>query len=152
MAREPYNMTGRRDNSSEDDEDMEMTGSETASPQYASILSGSKQPSVSPALLAQDSRNRTTSISSTLPGLRHYSFSSSNASPPFGPTHYQHPISTSACTSTVPSPALLPQGDQDHEATEALLMLNADRRGTQGSISSASGRGRGMSVKDLLTS
>jgi hypothetical protein len=42
------------------------------------------------------------------------------------------------------SPALGPQPDrEDHEATEALLMLNTDRR-------SWNGGGRGMSVKDLL--
>ncbi|OCK76279.1 hypothetical protein K432DRAFT_306726 [Lepidopterella palustris CBS 459.81] len=49
---------------------------------------------------------------------------------------------------TLTSPALGPQPDdrdrEDHEATEALLMLNMDRR-------SWSGRGRGMSVKDLLS-
>lgn len=43
------------------------------------------------------------------------------------------------------SPALGPQPDrEDHEATEALLMLNTDRRNWTGG-------GRGMSVKDLLT-
>jgi hypothetical protein len=46
------------------------------------------------------------------------------------------------------SPALLPQRDRDmdQEATAALLMLNTDRRGTHGGIG-----GRGMSVKDLLS-
>jgi hypothetical protein len=42
------------------------------------------------------------------------------------------------------SPMLEPQADrEDHEATEALLMLNTDRRSWCG--------GRGMSVKDLLS-
>ncbi|KAJ9647919.1 hypothetical protein H2199_001695 [Coniosporium tulheliwenetii] len=45
------------------------------------------------------------------------------------------------------SPALRPQPDQDdHEASSALLMLNSDRR----SWTSANG-GRGMSVRDLLS-
>jgi hypothetical protein len=42
------------------------------------------------------------------------------------------------------SPALKPQADrEDHEATEALLMLNTDRRSWNGA--------RGMSVKDILS-
>jgi hypothetical protein len=42
------------------------------------------------------------------------------------------------------SPMLAPQADrEDHEATEALLMLNTDRRSWNGA--------RGMSVKDLLS-
>ncbi|EAT85461.2 hypothetical protein SNOG_06810 [Parastagonospora nodorum SN15] len=42
------------------------------------------------------------------------------------------------------SPALKPQADrEDHEATEALLMLNTDRRSWSGA--------RGMSVKDMLS-
>jgi hypothetical protein len=42
------------------------------------------------------------------------------------------------------SPALKPQADrEDHEATEALLMLNTDRRSWSGA--------RGMSVKDILS-
>jgi hypothetical protein len=45
--------------------------------------------------------------------------------------------------SSLTSPALGPQPDrEDHEATEALLMLNTDRR---------TWSGRGMSVRDLLS-
>lgn len=74
-------------------------------------------------------------------------------------THFSNPFHTGppsagpiaapgSAHSTAPfsltSPALGPQADrEDHEATEALLMLNTDRR----SWASA----RGMSVKDLLS-
>jgi hypothetical protein len=52
--------------------------------------------------------------------------------------------SHSAATFSLTSPMLAPQADrEDHEATEALLMLNTDRRSWCG--------GRGMSVKDLLS-
>ncbi|KAF2637007.1 hypothetical protein P280DRAFT_408010 [Massarina eburnea CBS 473.64] len=52
---------------------------------------------------------------------------------------------SAAANFTLTSPALGPQADrEDHEATEALLMLNTDRR-------SWNTRGRGMSVKDLLS-
>jgi hypothetical protein len=52
--------------------------------------------------------------------------------------------------SALTSPALMPlresgERDLDQEATAALLMLNTDRRGIPGS-------GRGMSVRDLLSS
>lgn len=52
--------------------------------------------------------------------------------------------SHSAAAFSLTSPALGPQADrEDHEATEALLMLNTDRRSWTGA--------RGMSVKDLLS-
>jgi hypothetical protein len=131
----------------EGDEDVEMTGSEATSPNYRIVPSRSQQPSISPALLAQDSRHRQASYSSASNDQRHCSYStSSNTSPAFGPRAYEYAISNSASNSTLPSPTLLPQGDLDQEATTALLMLNTDRRSTNGSVS-----GRGMSVKDLLT-
>jgi hypothetical protein len=148
-ARPPYNPSESYGtyNDDEGDEDVEMTGSEAASPNYQNVPNRSQQPSISPALLAQDSRHRQASYSSASNDHRHYSYStSSNTSPAFGPRAYEYAISNSASNSTLPSPALLPQGDLDQEATAALLMLNTDRRGTSGSIS-----GRGMSVKDLLT-
>jgi hypothetical protein len=60
-------------------------------------------------------------------------------------THTGPPGSShSAAPFSLNSPALLPQADrEDHEATEALLMLNTDRRSWSGA--------RGMSVKDLLS-
>ncbi|KAI9845764.1 MAG: hypothetical protein M1838_001551 [Thelocarpon superellum] len=85
-----------------------------------------------------------TSASPMLDAQRHYSYSSHSAatSPLFTPqrSHTFPSLSTSA------SPALLPHArdsrDFDHEATEALLLLNTDRR-SQGA--------RGMSVRDLLS-
>lgn len=61
------------------------------------------------------------------------------------PFHSGPPGSShSAAAFSLNSPALLPQADrEDHEATEALLMLNTDRRSWSGA--------RGMSVKDLLS-
>lgn len=130
-------------NDDEDDEDMGMAGSEVPSPNYQMVPSRSQQPSISPALLAQDSTHRQVPYPSVSNDHRHYSYStSSNTSPAFGPRAYEYAISNSASNSTLPSPALLPQGDLDQEATAALLMLNTDRRGKSG---------RGMSVKDLLT-
>jgi hypothetical protein len=66
------------------------------------------------------------------------------ASPALIPGAYSYAQSNASFGSALTSPALLPQTDLDQEATAALLMLNTDRRGIQGS------RG-GMSVKDLLS-
>lgn len=131
-----------------DEEDVEMGGSETPSPALAPIPN-SHQPSVSPALLPQDAsdrhnqyyKDRQNSYSSVSTN-RHYSFSNSTTtSPALLPSVYDYNRS-SAAGSALTSPALLPQRDIDQEATAALLMLNTDRRSTQG---------RGMSVKDLLS-
>lgn len=143
--------TARYDAYDEDDEDVEMEGSEGASPTYTQTPH-SQQPSVSPAILPQEFNynQRNNSYSSASNDHRHYSYSTSaNTSPAFGPQSYEYAVSnTSAANSTLTSPALLPQRDRDldHEATAALLMLNTDRRGTSGSTG-----GRGMSVKDLLS-
>lgn len=108
---------------------------------------------------------------------RHYSYgggggvSSATASPAVGPGWGFGFGGGSAAGSTLTSPALGPlleRGDLDHEATAALLMLNNDRRGTVGSLGNAgagagtnascpggggrSSHGRGMSVRDLLSS
>lgn len=148
-ARESYNSSENYGmyNEEEGDDDVEMTGSEVPSPNYQVTPTRSHQPSISPAILAQDSRHRQASYSSASNDHRHYSYpTSSTTSPAFGPRPYEYAISNSASNSTLPSPALLPQGEPDQEATAALLMLNTDRRGTNGSES-----GRSMSVKDLLT-
>ena len=131
-----------------------MAGSEVPSPTFTASQGGRSQPpSVSPALLAQDSRQRHDSYSSaSTEHHRHYSYSASaTTSPSFGPQVYgyaqgPHSTSHSATASTLTSPALLPQRDLDQEATAALLMLNNDRRGTR-----VSAAGRGMSVMDLLS-
>lgn len=125
----------------DEDNDIEMCGSEAGiSPTYTPIAR-SARPSASPALLPQDSRHRQDSYSSVSTDRRHYSFSTSaTTSPALGPGAYEYARST---PSALTSPALAPQRDLDQEATAALLMLNTDRRNT-------SQRG-GMSVKDLLS-
>jgi len=132
----------------DEDEDIEMGGSEATSPVYMAATPRSHQPSISPAIIPQDSRDRQNSYSSASTDQRHYSYSaSSTTSPAFGPQGYAYARSTASAGSALTSPALLPQRDLDQEATAALLMLNSDRRGTN---ASANGRG-GMSVKDLLS-
>lgn len=128
--------------------DVEMTGSEAASPTYSNQTYRSHRPSESPALLAQDSRDRNNSYSSASTDHRHYSYGASSAvSPAFGPQSYGYARGVpSASNSTLTSPALPPQRDLDQEATAALLMLNNDRRGLH-----PAGPARGMSVKDLLS-
>ncbi|KAI0140041.1 hypothetical protein F4776DRAFT_572290 [Hypoxylon sp. NC0597] len=130
-------------------EDVEMTNSEAPSPAYVETPARSSQSSISPALMAQDARARQQSYSSASTEYRHYSYSApSNTSPAFGPQGYpQHVGPASASHSALTSPALRPQQEIDQEASAALLMLNADRRGAPGA-----GSGRGMSVKDLLSS
>jgi len=139
------NSSSRQYQSYEDDGDVEMGGSEGPSPTTTTPAAHFRQQSISPAILPQDSRDRQNSHSSTSTGRRHCSFGTSTTSPALGPGIYDYARS-SAAGSTLTSPALAPQRDLDQEATAALLMLNTDRRGTQGSIS-----GRGMSVKDLLS-
>ncbi|KAF3067102.1 hypothetical protein GL218_08766 [Daldinia childiae] len=144
-----YDMDEDRDDE-EGQDDVEMTGSEAPSPVYAQTPVRSNQSSISPALVAQDARGRHHSYSSISTEYRHYSYSgpSSNTSPAFGPQGYsQHVGTASTSNSALTSPALRPQQEIDQEASAALLMLNVDRRGV-----ASSGSGRGMSVKDLLSS
>ncbi|KAK5987391.1 hypothetical protein PT974_11518 [Cladobotryum mycophilum] len=136
----------------DDAADTEMTDSEAASPVFESHPPEHHQPSVSPALRAQDSCYRHASYSSVSTDQRHYSYSNSVAtSPAFGPQQHAHGGYSQGHTptsgSTLTSPALYPQTDPDQEATAALLMLNSDRRGTM-----ANSNGRGLSVRDLLSS
>lgn len=143
-------------------EDVEMTGSSStpvttthdrSPPIFVEHESGvqSHQPSVSPALLAQDVHPRQQSYSSvSTADRRHYSVSSSVTSPMFrGQAHDYAASIGSISHSALTSPALMPQ-QEDHEATAALLMLNADRRGTFSHNSNSTARG--MSVRDLLSS
>lgn len=133
----------------------------------------------SPALHPGDVQNYSATMSPALQPSdpHHYSLSSSirstaasplvQPSPAFGAqtpslTQFQNPFPAATSNKTslsgpvgggfaLTSPALAPQADrEDHEATEALLMLNTDRRNWSGSTSGQGG-GRGMSVKDLLT-
>ncbi|KAJ2903318.1 helix-loop-helix dna-binding domain-containing protein [Zalerion maritima] len=129
----PYNPARTYTNTSED---IDMTDSEAQSP-YASAASSVHQPSVSPALMAEDGRRRHDSYSSMTHDQRHYSYSGSAAtSPAFGPnaaSSYGVPYARSnhsTAGSNLTSPALAPQRDRDpdQEATAALLMLNQDHR------------------------
>ncbi|KAK3694093.1 hypothetical protein B0T22DRAFT_61235 [Podospora appendiculata] len=130
--------------------DVEMTGSEMPSPASTANPGRSQQPSISPALMAADARDRNNSYSSasTADHRRHRYSGSAATSPAFGPQLYGYAHSThSTSGSALTSPALNPQADLDQEATAALLMLNqTDRR-----HSTAAGPGRGMSVRDLLS-
>lgn len=119
-----------------------MTDSEAVSPTFTAQPDHGHPP-VSPALLGQDARHRQQSYSSTSTDHRHYSYSASaGTSPAFGPQRHGGYASTPG--SALTSPALGPQTDLDQEATAALLMLNTDRRG-------GVGNGRGLSVRDLLS-
>ncbi|KAI1383103.1 uncharacterized protein F4822DRAFT_92410 [Hypoxylon trugodes] len=144
-----YEMDDKEEDEEEGQEDVEMTGSEAPSPVYAQTPSRSNQSSISPALVAQDARGRQQSYSSVSTEYRHYSYSGpSNTSPAFGPQGYSQRVgTTSASHSTLTSPALRPQQEIDQEASAALLMLTVDRRGMTNN-----GSGRGMSVRDLLSS
>ncbi|KAI0165646.1 hypothetical protein GGR57DRAFT_497118 [Xylariaceae sp. FL1272] len=118
----------------DENQDVDMTDTETPSPnqtRQASPPSGrSRQHSYSSASTEHH---------------RHYSFSTSaNTSPAILPQGYAYSETTSH--SALASPALRPQVELDHEASAALLMLNSDRR----AIPTAPGRG--MSVRDLLSS
>lgn len=159
------------------DGDVEMANSQHASPVYAqphaqsTPYTQSHQQSISPVILPQDSNSSyarresyATSVASSYRDSRHYSYSSAT-SPSFGPQRYEYAGSVgSAFSSALTSPALMPLNSgssvsgalgerMDQEATAALLMLNSDRRGTHASLGiSEAGKGRGMSVKDLLSS
>jgi len=149
--------------------DVEMTGSTVPSPTYSNAPS-SHRASISPALQARDGSPRRESYSSSVSAEHHRRFSyatSATTSPAFGPQTafgYGAPGTLPSLSSALTSPALGPQGDADHEATAALLMLNTDRRGYFGqrhlSVSQGEsgpkpqpqgGAGRGMSVRDLLS-
>ncbi|KAK2004136.1 helix-loop-helix DNA-binding domain-containing protein [Colletotrichum falcatum] len=137
----------------EDPDDVEMTDSEAPSPTFP--------PPVSPALLPQDASSRHrhdsySSVSTNHPRQCNYS-TSTTTSPTFGPQPYVGYGHSGGLGSALTSPALAPQRDPDQEATAALLMLNNDRRGTvegtiTGAVASAvRSAGRGMSVRDLLS-
>ncbi|XXG98131.1 hypothetical protein Hte_004452 [Hypoxylon texense] len=148
--RDMYEMDDdKEDDEEEGQEDVEMTNSEAPSPVYAQTPVLSNRSSISPTLMAQDARGRQHSYSSVSTEYRHYSYTApATTSPAFGPQSYpQHVGTASASHSTLTSPALRPQQEIDQEASAALLMLNVDRRGMNNS-----GPGRGMSVRDLLSS
>lgn len=132
------------DDDEEEDQDQEMGNSESVAttPAFSAvdyntnIYKSPQSTHTSPTLDAAPPRSSSSYASSvsTLP------------SPAYGPqqTPFQgHRFDYTTSTST--SPMLLPDPKHpDHEATTALLMLNQDRRYPSS--------GRGMSVKDLLSS
>ncbi|PBP24707.1 hypothetical protein BUE80_DR004498 [Diplocarpon rosae] len=139
--------TPRQNQSFEEQDDVEMGGSEQALPAYSAPVAHSNRPSAPPALMSQDFRNRQDSHATMSTDSRHCSFTIPiTTSPALGPGACEYARGAVSVGSTLSSPALLPQPNPDEEATAALLMLNSDRRGTSGSIS-----GRGISVKDLLS-
>ncbi|KAF2264516.1 hypothetical protein CC78DRAFT_533108 [Lojkania enalia] len=137
-------------------------------PSDRSVYSTNTSPNIRPG----DTRHHSATISPALrpSDPHHYSLASSirstatspsiQASPAFGGqtpslAQFQNPFSASPANKgsvsgpaganfILTSPALGPQADrEDHEATEALMMLTTDRRNWSGA--------RGMSVKDLLS-
>ena len=154
-SREPYNPDRNHGNIFDaGSPDVEMTNSDISSPAFTHSAGRSQQPSISPALLPEDSRDRHNSYSSVSTEYRQHRYSvSSTASPSFGSLPHGYPQSIhSGSGSTFTSPALLPQRDLDQEATTALLMLNqADRRHPSTAPSGSGTAGRGMSVRDLLS-
>ncbi|KAH8593377.1 hypothetical protein B0O99DRAFT_515800 [Bisporella sp. PMI_857] len=142
-ARQGSYNTARQDQPHEEDEDIEMGDQTMISSKHCRAISNSCRPSLSPAMLPHDSRNLQDSSSSISTDPRRYSFNASTTtSPALLPGIYDYSRPGSALT----SPALHPQRNLDEEATAALLMLNTDRRGINGSMG-----GRGLSVKDLLS-
>ncbi|KAK0730467.1 hypothetical protein B0H67DRAFT_475295 [Lasiosphaeris hirsuta] len=135
--------------------DVEMTGSSPdPSPAATPNAGRQQQPPTSPVLPPDNSRNHRDSYSSVSTDHRHHSFSTSaTTSPTFGPQSHGYANSVhSASGSALTSPALPPQRDLDQEATAALLMLNqTDRRGPSANNAAVAAAGRGMSVKDLLS-
>ncbi|KAK4190486.1 hypothetical protein QBC35DRAFT_69747 [Podospora australis] len=131
------------------DVDMTSSSSTVPSPAFTPVAGRSQHPSVSPALRPENAaRNRHGSISSVSTDQRAHSYTS----PAFGPQSYGYTQHVhSASSSMLTSPALIPQRDLDQEATAALLMLNQMDRRTSSSSNSTPTAGRGMSVKDLLS-
>ncbi|KAK1776168.1 hypothetical protein QBC45DRAFT_225557 [Copromyces sp. CBS 386.78] len=163
------------------DDDVEMSdssgGPSPASSPPLGATNSFHQPSVSPAIPPQQSKDRHGSISlgvASVDQQRHYSFSGSSvtASPAgfgaggqlYGSNGNTHDPRT-APFPALTSPYLASRNDLDHEATAALLMLNqqtqTDRRASTtntdvptGAATAAAGTmrtGRGMSVRDLLS-
>jgi hypothetical protein len=99
----------------------------------ASVRSTVTSPSIHPS----------PAFSAHTPSATHFSNPFHNGPPSTGPVAAPG-SSHGSVHFALTSPALKPQADrEDQEATEALLMLNTDRRSWSGA--------RGMSVKDLLS-
>ena len=145
--------TPRQTQTLDEDSDVEMEGAEEETPSTPPLQSSTTPhahlPSLSPALMPQEPKSRQDSYSSVSTDPRRYSFTATaTTSPALVPGLYDYSRG-SRPGSALTSPALLPQRDRDldQEATAALLMLNTDRRDYRNSSG-----GRGMSVRDLLSS
>ncbi|KAL8944473.1 MAG: hypothetical protein Q9211_000570 [Gyalolechia sp. 1 TL-2023] len=148
LGRDPF---GDDDNDDDDDEDSDVGMTEP-----------SNLPSLQTEFQAQTSAYISPHSTATSPALDVFQYQKATSyrpppsvlpSPTIG-SHQSvgrwglHPSIHSAST----SPGLMPTSSKeaDEEATEALLMLNKDRRSTN--ASGTSSHGGGMSVKDLLSS
>lgn len=140
------------DDDDDEDQDQEManTGSTVTTPAFSALDAQSR------AASAYESPQSTHTSPALDPTIPHLTSSSSYASttvstlpsPAYGPQHtpLHGPRFGGYTTSATTSPILLPDPKHpDHEATAALLMLNQQDRRNPCS-------GRGMSVKDLLSS
>lgn len=110
----------------------------SSDPHHYSLASSSAR-----SALPSPSAHPSPAFSAHTPSASHFSNPFLNGPPSTGPV--AAPGSSHGSLSfALTSPALAPQADrEDQEATEALLMLNTDRRCWSGA--------RGMSVKDLLS-
>ncbi|KAL9587281.1 MAG: hypothetical protein Q9212_000328 [Teloschistes hypoglaucus] len=138
----------QEDEDEDEDTDVEMTGREllplqTARQEQESPLTTPFSTTASPAIEFLVGQKPVCHVSS-LAGLPSPALGSQTSTGP----DYIRPYAHSASTS--PTLAGKVSKEADEEATEALLMLKKDRRNTNTSSSGSSGRG--MSVKDLLSS
>ncbi|KAL8798844.1 MAG: hypothetical protein Q9182_006347 [Xanthomendoza sp. 2 TL-2023] len=133
----------------EEDTDVEMTETpdlaplQTSNQGQAPVYTSPQSNTTSPALDAMHN-HKAMSYASSLPEL---------PSPAIGPQPASGAgLSRQYTYSTSTSPTLVPisSKEADEEATAALMMLNKDRRNT--GASNGSSGGRGISVKDLLSS
>lgn len=140
------------DDEDDEDQDQEMANTESTvtTPAFPALDAQSR------AAGAYKSPQSTHTSPALDPNIPHLTSSSSYASstvstlpsPAYGPQHtpLHGPRFGGYTISTTTSPMLLPDPKHpDHEATAALLMLNQQDRRNPSS-------GRGMSVKDLLSS
>lgn len=132
------------DEESESEEDQEMANPESAAttPAFSTYDLRAEKP-YTDSVLTQPSP--ALDLCPPRPTSSYASSASTLPSPAYGPQHIPHQYTPSAYMHSAPmSPMMLPgPNDLDREATDALLMLNKERR-NPGSV-------RGMSVQDLLS-
>lgn len=160
------------DDDNDEDSDVDMTGQTNPNESDTVDTSRSRttetrpeRPTLEPLPLQSDGQKQTTAHSSpysmtTSPvlgtpyprSMSHILSLSGLPSPAIGARTWNNHRYQQSTSSASTSPTLVPTSSKeaDEEATAALLMLNKDRRNTNTSSSSSSGRG--MSVKDLLSS